>query len=608
MPSPVRTDRLERLLERLASNPFAHHPYDIPTVSSGVSPVIAAAAATPDLFLLSTSIGVARNNPIVALIEQCRREGQRVLVLADDTDSLVERLVAANIGTVGRAVSAEERLAALPTATIDRTAHALGERERAVEKGEFELAVADLESRLENANHLLHIAARQSAVQSERDRLPLVIGPQDPALVSRWTELDARRVSAITEIETRELAHRTARHDAEVRLNTATATAQQPASSVGFFKKLFGGKPRVDPASGEQLTSIQSELRKIDEGLATCGQQRLAAEADYTQQCALMVADEVLRRQGELDRILAGLAAEAAPLAAGENRDLHAACEGYTSKLATARTALTELDARPVAASRAMLQEVEIVVGPLDSVGTDPFLMISHPEAAPAFDRLVIAHGEGLSETEFIAVSRTAAAWVILGQPAVPGGLRPYRNGKPLPKGGFFEWAWVELDQRPYAYEVDRLTVTLAPVPADRRHTLSREPLADRPEIELRFYETETGKAVLSAVAFPSSTCVVKAKDFLSRELGEARFNAFGSPTWRETSDEIVCAFSAFSESHAGQSVDLPNNICETVAKGDGGYTDSVSFSIGAGWTREMAEDWLHERTVSGLRIGTCNV
>src|SRR4029077_17391875 len=67
-----------------------------------------------------------------------------------------------------------------------------------------------------------------------------------------------------------------------------------------------------------------------------------------------------------------------------------------------------------------------------------------------------------------------------------------------------------------------RLVCRLRPVSASQRSSLACEPLADRPEVELRIQATADGVPQLAEVAFPPDIGLPAAKAFLFRELGEA--------------------------------------------------------------------------------------
>src|SRR5205814_2630409 len=119
------------------------------------------------------------------------------------------------------------------------------------------------------------------------------------------------------------------------------------------------------------------------------------------------------------------------------------------------------------------------------------------------------------------------ARWVLIGD-AAPRGRPAHRDGRP----GLFRRLWHHLHRETWGVEVGRLVARLAD--ADRGG-LTREPLADRPEVELRFARDAAGEPVLAEVAFPPATPAAEAKAFLASELGEVRLGPCGPVRWDES-------------------------------------------------------------------------
>jgi hypothetical protein len=150
--------------------------------------------------------------------------------------------------------------------------------------------------------------------------------------------------------------------------------------------------------------------------------------------------------------------------------------------------------AKPLELAPETVAKLEIVVATHDALETSPLLA----DRGPRFDRLIVVDGEGFDEAEFLIAAARAEAWVFLGNPEAE---------------GYFSNLWMHLHKPgPWSVEAGRIVYRLAGGDHDRT-----EPLADRPEIELRFRDGE-----LAALAFPASVPLNEAKEFVARELAES--------------------------------------------------------------------------------------
>ncbi|QJW95633.1 hypothetical protein [Frigoriglobus tundricola] len=148
------------------------------------------------------------------------------------------------------------------------------------------------------------------------------------------------------------------------------------------------------------------------------------------------------------------------------------------------------------------------------------------------------------------------------------------------------------LDREAWATEGDRLVCRLGPLTPDQRRGMTREPLADRPEIELRF-ATSDGAPLLAEIAFPCATPVSVAKTFLFRELNEVLLRSCGEPVWVHAADAITARWPA-ADGPDGVWIDLEPGVREKVAgPGPFAFTAAVSFDPAAGWDADTAAAWL---------------
>jgi hypothetical protein len=137
------------------------------------------------------------------------------------------------------------------------------------------------------------------------------------------------------------------------------------------------------------------------------------------------------------------------------------------------------------------------------------------------------------------------------------------------------------------------MTARLLPVPAGA--ALDCEPLADQPEVELRFLRPAAGgEPQLAQVAFPANFAIAAAKAFLARELGACFVRLAGVPEWAETADAIEARVPGTAA--GGECVDLGDGVREELTGPAADcWTAAVRFDRAAGWTPESARARLAE-------------
>jgi hypothetical protein len=126
---------------------------------------------------------------------------------------------------------------------------------------------------------------------------------------------------------------------------------------------------------------------------------------------------------------------------------------------------------------------------------------------------------------------------------------------------------------------------------------MTREPLLDRPEIELRFTLDPAGEPVLAEVAFPIATTVPLAKTFLFHQLAEVLLHPCGEVQWNHTPTALTACWQAAECGAApadGIWIDLEPGVREKII-GSGliAFTAAVAFDPSAGWDAEKAAAWL---------------
>lgn len=537
----------------------AFEPLAVAAGSARERHAVGAALACPDLFLVDVGDAGDGLPFVVDLALEAARAGERVAVLTHapaDADAVVARLAEAEDLLVGRAVAADEPADQLPAASAERTAHAHGPA-----------AVAAAASRLTGTLHRLE--SERATLAAVRDAIPGLLAACQPA------DLTAAEVAAA------EVAARRA----EVAALSAKLASCQSAKSSGVLNRLVGlfSKPAADHAA-----EVEPQLKAAEQGLAAAQAEadRLAAERSaklgeteraFRQACGLFTA--------------AGLAPPAAPTAEAVRTAataLDARLAAVTDELASAETTAADLDAHTVVAARRLLAQVRVAVGPVAAVA-DPLF------TAGRFDRVIVADAEHLGD-DLSAVTALGSRWVLIGDPTGGGTGGAHRNGRP-PRAAPFRRLWDRLHPAG-RWETDgvQLVVHLCDAGAEPP---TCEPLADRPEIELRFGRDPDGSPLLAAVAFPPTMTLAEAKAFLAAELEEVRLAPCGPARWHESDDAITVRWPAVPDAD-GDWADLEPGVRERVAgHGPDGLTAAVVFETAAGWSRTAAEEWLARRYVT---------
>lgn len=625
-PGPPLTpyaDAIERWLGRfLAADPSAFAGFEPATV--GTDPrrhpsevhALATAAVAPDLFLVDSPTGCDRITYIADLAAEAARLGQRVLVLTatpSSSDALLARWTSDPDLLVGRAVGTGlESAERLPAASLARTAAAHGSRLVAEIRAKVMASIAAAENALAT---LLKAEAAVPPIREAMNRLANESVEPNPVEVPD------------TEIE---------RIDAQIRAFAASSTAKrleaaaleaelaehvkraEVKKSGGVFSKVIGLFAKDDSAdkSHEIQAKIVATTTEIDRLTAEIERytneraQRVEALAveriqrvndDAARRAVEREHSETAIREGRLAFADAGLTVpdeltpEALDGLATRSTENRARLE---AELAFARGWHHDLATREPDLVREFWGQVRIVVGPFAAVDRDPFT------TAVPFDRLIVADAENCADDALAAAVKLATTWVLVGEAeplaigsngrngayALP---KTGRNGQSYPQRGLaFRKLWNHFHRPVWCRDHNGLVARLTPV--DPRLDLIREPLADRPDVELRFLRS-AGEPQLAEVAFPPSVPAAEARAFLARELGEIRITPCGAVSWREMESQLIACWPAV-DAHICDCdwADLAPGVREKVdGTGPDARTCAVVFEKDAGWDRPTAEEWL---------------
>jgi hypothetical protein len=177
-------------------------------------------------------------------------------------------------------------------------------------------------------------------------------------------------------------------------------------------------------------------------------------------------------------------------------------------------------------------------------------------------------------------------------RPAFNGNTRPPRHGRSIEVSFVARLAKL-LDRETWTVEGERLVCRLVHLTPEQRRAVTREPLADRPEIELRFTASDA-EPLLAEIAFPGMTAITAAKSFLFHTLGEVLLRPCGEFVWKHAPEQITAAWPAADVGRDANWIDLEPGVREKITgAGLFAYTAAVSFDPSAGWDAEKAAAWL---------------
>lgn len=572
-PFPVTATHLSPADRLLAADPGRLPGYDPAPLADPDRPpaeyhALSAALGCPDLFLVDADPGPDQLRFAAELAAEAARLGERVLVVTPtpaDADAVLARLAEDPALPAGRALARHEHPDRLPAASAARTARALGDGALAAEVAACEARLAALRAAVEFADRLRTLADARAAALAR---------------------LDAEAQKLAAELEARR-KERTAASDPPAGVRQADG---KKSGVLGLFKGLFAHKPPADPG----LKAAEEAVVRLEAEAARLAAERSQVEENYRAGRELLVREAA----GLADALRAAGLDDPDPFSESAERAAAAVpglVERAEADLAAARRRAADPGGRGPESAREALARVRVVVATLDAVGADP---LTAPPAGggPAFARLVLTDADRLNEPEFAHAARAAARWVLVGSVTAPRGRRgPHRFGRPA----LFRRLWWHLHREAWRTEAGRLVAALADADSDR---ILREPLADRPEIELRFALDPAGGPVLAEVAFPPTTPAAEAKAFLARELGEVRLSPCGPVHWHEAADRLTACWPA-ADGPAGDWVELAPGVREkVVGTGPDCRTAAVAFDRTAGWDRESAARWLADRDGPGPR------
>lgn len=555
---------------------------------------VALAVRTPDVALVHAPPDAGTARVAAEAVALAARRGERVLLVAADpavVDRVLDRLADRPEVCPLRCVDKNDAAASPAAAGSTFAAHTrrLTDEARSRAQARVDAAVATCRRRDSEAavyDHLLDLAEQHHRLQARRSGA--AVNGEFTALT---TEVAARRTDAdrarttVAELETvlaglrpRAAARAAGRWwtlawwrggGAAARLAEAEAKHRRAESDAA------AADAAVDQAA---LAMTRRKAELADQAVAV--ERELALVADKWQQ-----AVRHLPADGPRPADLSPDAAAAAREAWAKGRDAD------RRELDAARGWADGLDPLLEALPGRLLEAVNLVAGTPAAVAADPHF---GGTGRGPFDLLVVEDAHAVADADLLAVARRARRWVLIGQPDANGssvsgvsdpgsrdrGQRPrLQKAAPPPRPGFTR-LWQLLHADPWARDGDRLVCRLRLVSPAARGRLSREPVADRPDVELRLDGPE-----LAEVVFPVHTPVAKAVEYLFQQLGE--LPAGPDPAWEETSERLVARWQCGSSSVA----ELGDGVRAVVTDA---AIAAVEFDRAAGWDRDRASAWVH--------------
>jgi hypothetical protein len=635
-PSPA-ANRARELLDRLFAGQYSIT--ELPPLSVLPSPVpaaeydaVARAAASPDWFLIHAdppggeAVIVALAQTLTATTPAPPAPPPRVLILTPRSataDSLTERLLSRGVPVVRPLADDENPLRNNP-AVSSATPWARGlaaaqkdyqeaiSRLTAAEKRMAAFApVAKAIARLHEVQTSL---AQQEAARNEclarRQRVESDVRNEvDTPFATRCREWEREYTQRLNRLTAELQSLQESYQEKTTQLHHIQQQLAEASRKPGLFARLFGSKPppgSPDPAELEkQRQTLEADHAAMATRLAELTAQRDAEQNAFPHQREQLIASEIAQRHAALDAEIATL-------------DAH--CSRTQAELAALQTAIAEtvpgddplLAEQELAAARQqvaetslamqhvltqMAAEAQVVVATPLALDSDPFFT-AWPSEVP-FGWMIFDRAEELPEAEFVRLSRWAERWIFVGD------VESADHGRPLPlraasrNGRFPEYSLISrlaawLNRETWTCENDQLVCRLWHVAPPRRLAITREPLADRPEIELRFIDCEvSGEALLAEIAFPPTMDLPAAKSFLFHTLGEVLLRPCGPVEWQQDANAILAVWPVV-DTVEGTWIELEPGIREKiVGTGPCAFTAAVRFATSDGWDSEKAAAWL---------------
>lgn len=457
----------------------------------------------------------------------------------------------------------------------------------------------------------------------------------------------ARLDTDLAGIETQLAAERQAlaQVDSEIEAVRVFVDARQNMRlwTSAWWQATFQGHTAAELSALEaRRNQTQENLTRLDEQARQLNQERAQALQTFESERSRLLAAEIAARQADLETQLAALLSEQKVLGDKWQQLTHELQpeslrpQAKTDEaLAAARAAWCEqlqhdeerwdfaqqwasfLEKTGDTLPHRLMAHANLVAATTASLAADPQFGEGTPHGTN-FDLLVLEEAHEVTESEFLHLARRARRWVLVGEPdnevaactppdPGPSRRRGVTTARPTSlRPGFFQRLWQQLHSDIWVREPDRLCCRLRPIPPEQRRFLEKEPVVDRPDIELRILARPQMQPVLAEVAFPAAMTLFQAKEYIFKELNELPLRTFGrNLRWIEEADRLVLRLADPPASNPVPVVLEPGvrEMVGTLTPGSNGsapallgcHTCCIEFERSAGWHRERAETWVRQ-------------
>lgn len=667
------------------SLPFTPHDTDLDTCQRLA---VARILASPDLSLLQGTAGTGKSRVITEVLRQTRARGWRTLVISSPNglNQCLQRLDPQQVVCLGGSgppalllANQMEVLRLQAIATSQRELDAVRQR------------IAKLPARDDLIRHadeiLLKVARLRTALadtSKQMDSLNTTLASEFASLPATL-KLRNTHQTVVSEMAQRaeDIRKRLAAIEAERRARAVllpTLQAQIDARqkgqwwSLAWWIALIGGDPvaKVQTVTHQQdqaekdLASSREQLQSIADQQAKCPAV-LDAQLDSLRQSEVESRKNALvARDAQIRSELADAEKQWSELAFGE--DIQAISASGVEQLSRQHSAMeADLSSKRDACDRLLLDLQrgdflgELILKSALVVGAS----LDEVPAEAGFDLVVIDEAHRLTDRELSLIATRgkrcaliADADFTLSPGIIPGpnalshsgplekeaparptsGTRPHqekaatRTPAPETEPGFRRlWSRFYVDPRgwPTRWQLSegRLIARLRPPRPEQAGWLHREPVYDRPDVELRIIAPPEEDPFLSEVAFPEQTSLAEAREFIYREFQTLAVEAGGANAgWRQNGSAIVLDFmpnlsgqeragcvntSEVNDGFRAGSVSdedandqenpiltLEPGIRERLAPGGsaGWVTACLEFDSSSGWDTEKARHWAATR------------
>ncbi|HEY7155044.1 MAG TPA: AAA domain-containing protein [Gemmataceae bacterium] len=590
---------------------------------------VARAVASPDVCLIQGFPGTGKSRIVAEIVLQAAQRGERILLLASTVaalDRVLERLGTRPAVCPIRCLAAEETAASLPACTARLT---LPERLRVYQENTVPAARAardasrqalDARLREQPTWTRLEELAQQEASLAERVRILTERRDAGPTRTETLERLDSELAGLRAELDT--IANKQNHLEEEwerVRPLTEARQGRRFWTAAWWSGLLHGGLAEQVRDLETRRADLHTARQRLEQDIAARRAERVEIENRHAAELDAEIA--LVRREQDVlrEQWRATCQTLSSPAPVGRN----------AASLATAWAEWERQRARDeqhAASAEQWLQAVEeglpslpeklagcanVVAATTAALPTDAHFGDRDGTPAVLFDVLILDEAHQITESEFAAASRRARRWVLVGEPQ-PEDEPPASPRKivrsAVPRPGFFQRLWRTLhadpQRLPFAWTQrdGRLVCRLRSIPAAEEKWIESETVADRPDIELRILSVPRQEPRVAEVVFSACTAVAEAKQFIYHELDELAVCTRGrGMCWDETDDDVILRFSADPDDAV--TVALAEGVREQVSHvlpiGEGGatwQTCRLQFARAAGWTRQLAEQWIAER------------